>query len=400
MLKELVNRMQGQVRLRVEAAFPERVLNLCGARHLSFWDVEWESATVFTCRMGRRDSRVLRQAVREMDCTVTVIGREGAPDFLLRFRRRYVLLAGLGLCAAAMVYGSFFIWDFQVEGNETVPDEEILRALEKNGVGIGTFSFSLDPEGLRNQVLLEIPELSWLTVNVSGCRATVQVRERVQKPEMVDERTPANVVARRAGLVLTIRSAQGVNMVLPGTSVEEGQLLISGVEDTDTVGARILAGRGTVTARTWYTLTARMPLTAETKSYTGRKKTGWSLVFGTHRVKFYGNSSIEGAEYDKITTRYPWTLLGLRLPVTLVRETYRFYERTETEADPAAAESAGEAILTEYLHSLVDPYGTVTTTLCTSRQRGDVLEVTLAAECQEEIGRTAPIYVSDDTPDP
>lgn len=140
MLKELVNRMQGQVRLRVEAAFPERVLNLCGARHLSFWDVEWESATVFTCRMGRRDSRVLRQAVREMDCTVTVVGREGAPYFLLRFRRRYVLLAGLGLCAAAMVYGSFFIWDFQVEGNETVPDEEILRALEKNGVGIGTFS--------------------------------------------------------------------------------------------------------------------------------------------------------------------------------------------------------------------------------------------------------------------
>ena len=331
---------------------------------------------------------------------MTVVGREGAPYFLLRFRRRYVLLAGLSLCAAAMVYGSFFIWDFQVEGNETVPDEEILRALEQNGVGIGTFSFSLDPEGLRNQVLLEIPELSWLTVNVSGCRATVQVRERVKKPEMVDERTPTNVVARRAGLVLTIQSTEGVNMVLPGTSVEEGQLLISGVEDTDTVGARILAGRGSVMARTWYTLTTRMPLTVQTKSYTGRKKTGWSLIFGTHRVKFYGNSSIEGAEYDKITTRYPWTLLGLRLPVTLVRETYRFYERAETGMDPAAAESAGEAILTEYLHSLVDPYGTVTTTLCTSRQREGVLEVTLAAECREEIARTAPIYVSDDNPDP
>ena len=102
MLKELVNRMQGQVRLRVEAAFPERVLNLCGARHLSFWDVEWEPATVFTCRMGRRDSRVLRQAVREMDCTVTVIGREGAPYFLLRFRRRYVLLAGLAALGMAV----------------------------------------------------------------------------------------------------------------------------------------------------------------------------------------------------------------------------------------------------------------------------------------------------------
>lgn len=400
MLRKIVNRLQGQVRVRVEAAFPERVLNLCGARNLSFWDLEWEGPTAFTCRLSRRDWHSLRRAAKHLDCTLTPVGREGVPYFVGRFRKRYALLLGLGLCAAALSVGSFFIWDFTVEGNETVTTEEILRALQKNGVEIGTFGFSLDAEDLRNHVLLDIPELSWMTVNVSGCRAYVQVRERVMAPELVNKRAPTNVVARRAGLVLKVRALDGVTCALPGTAVEEGQLLISGVEDTDTVGARILAGRGTVTARTWYTLTTRMPLTAETKSYTGRKKTGWSLVFGTHRVKFYGNSSIEGAEYDKITTRYPWTLLGLRLPVTLVRETYRFYERAETEVDPAAAESAGEAILTEYLHSLVDPYGTVTTTLCTSRQRGDVLEVTLAAECQEEIGRTAPIYVSDDTPDP
>ena len=392
MLKEVVNRIQGQVQLRVEAPFPERVLNLCGARNLSFWDVAWESDKAFTCRMSRRDSRTLRRAVQEMDCTVTVVGREGAPYFLLRFRRRYVLLAGLGLCAAAMVYGSFFIWDFQVEGNETVPDEEILRALEQNGVGIGTFSFSLDPEGLRNQVLLEIPELSWLTVNVSGCRATVQVRERVKKPEMVDERTPTNVVARRAGLVLTIQSTEGVNMVLPGTSVEEGQLLISGVEDTETVGARVLTGMGKVEARTWYTLSTVMPLTVAEKQYTGEEKQGYSLVFGTNRVKFFLNSSIGTGNYDKITERTQWSLFGLPLPVTFVKETFRFYETVPAEVSAAQAESRGEAILTDYLHTLVDPYGTVSSTLCTSRREGDGLLVTLTAECVEEIGRAVPIY--------
>ena len=31
MLNQIVNRLRGQVRVRVEAAFPERVLNLCGA---------------------------------------------------------------------------------------------------------------------------------------------------------------------------------------------------------------------------------------------------------------------------------------------------------------------------------------------------------------------------------
>ena len=50
MLTGLVNRLRGQVRVRAECAFPERVLNLCGARDLAFWDLEWESPTAFTCR--------------------------------------------------------------------------------------------------------------------------------------------------------------------------------------------------------------------------------------------------------------------------------------------------------------------------------------------------------------
>ena len=328
---------------------------------------------------------------------MTVVRKEGVPFFLGRFRRRYVLLAGLALSAAALFFGSFFIWDLTVEGNETVTEERILRALEKNGVSIGTFGFSLDGEDIRNHVLLEIPELSWISVNVSGCRAYVQVRERVPVPERVDERTPSNVVARRAGLVRQVRALDGVACVLPGTSVEEGQILISGVEDTDTFGARILAGRGTVTARTWYSLSAAIPLQTQAKRYTGEEKTGWSLVFGTQRVKFFSNSSIEGRGYDKITNRTPLSFFGLRLPVTLVKEVYRFYETVPQERSAIQAEAVGEEILTDYLHTLVDPYGTVGSTLCTSRREGEVLMVTLAAECEEQIGETAPIYTQ--TPD-
>lgn len=42
MLKELINRVRGQVWLRVTCPYPERVLNLCSARKLVFWDLEWE----------------------------------------------------------------------------------------------------------------------------------------------------------------------------------------------------------------------------------------------------------------------------------------------------------------------------------------------------------------------
>ena len=397
MLTGLVNRLRGQVRVRAECAFPERVLNLCGAQDLAFWDLEWESPTAFTCRLSRKDWRRLRQAGRNLDCAFSVVGREGAPYFLLRFRHRQALLIGLVSCALGLFLGSFFIWDFQVEGNETVPTERILRALEKNGVKRGAFGLSLNGEDIRNHVLLDVPELSWIGVNVSGCRAEVQVRERVPPPVLIDRRQPCNLVARRAGLVKKIQTINGVSCVVPGSAVTEGQILISGVEDTDTVGARILAGMGKVEARTWYNLTAAMPLTALEKRYTGREKTGVSLIFGTRRIKFFSNSSIEGAEYDKITKRFSLSLLSIPLPVTVVTEVWRFYEAVPAPQPAAKLEKTAEAFLSAQLHEMVDPYGEVKSTLCSVRQKGDTLSVTLSAECLEEIGKTAPLYTEEET---
>lgn len=397
MLTGLVNRLRGQVRVRAECAFPERVLNLCGAQDLAFWDLEWESPTAFTCRLSRRDWKRLREAGKNLDCTFDLVGLEGAPYFLLRFRHRQALLMGLVVCALGLFLGSFFIWEFQVEGNETVPTERILRALEKNGVRLGTFGLSLDGEDIRNHVLLDVPELSWIAVNVSGCRAEVQVRERTVPPAMVDRREPCNLVARRAGLVKKVQTIGGVACVVPGSAVTEGQILISGVEDTDTVGARVLAGLGKVEARTWYGLTASMPLMALEKQYTGKEKTGVSLIFGSRRIKFFSNSSIDGAEYDKITSRYPLNLLGVPLPVTVVVEKWRFYEAVPTARTAAEAEKAAEAILTAQLQEMVEPYGEVKSTLCSTRQKGDALIVTLSAECLEEIGETAPIYTEEET---
>lgn len=395
MLISLVHRLQGQLRIRVECPFPERVLNLCAARSLSFWDLEWESATAFTCRLTRQDWRQLRQAAQSLECDITIVRREGAPFFLARFRHRPALLGGLTACALALFLGSFFIWDFQVEGNETVPTERILRAMETYGAGLGSFGLAIDGEDLRNHVLLEVPELSWIAVNVSGCRANVQVRERIPKPELVEDGLSANIVARRSGLVLETRALKGIAAVLPGMSVTKGQLLISGVEDTGTFGARFLAGLGSVTARTWYELETVVPLEAVEKQYTGREKTGISLRLGTRRIKFFTNSSIEDGKYDKITNTYPVSPLGLALPVTVVRESWRFYGERPVRLTRLQAEQQGEAALKAYLQALVEPYGEICSTLCSSKQEGETLRVTLRAECREEIGQRVPIYRSE-----
>ena len=391
-MSRAVNYLRGQVLVRVESAFPERVLNLCAARDLGFWDLQWESETAFTCRLSRADFRELRRAAGKLECSVTPLRRSGAPYTLHRLLSRPALAAGAVAVGLWLVLGSFFIWEFTIEGNETLPDEVILRALEEQGVGIGSFGLSLDGEDLRNRILLELPELVWLTVNVSGCRASVQVRERVPVPETVDRKALSNLVARRAGLVLEVHAFSGVKCVVEGMSVEEGQILISGVEDTENFGARTTAGLGEVKGRTWHTLTAKLPLTVQKKVYAG-EKTGYSLIFGKKRVKFYGNSSIEGRNYDKITKRMKLSFLGVPLPVTVEQEKWQFFETQPAAADPAALEELGRAVLEDRLHREVEPYGTVSSSLCTAKARSGTLEVTLRAECEESIGELAPILL-------
>lgn len=395
LLEKITNRLQGEVRLRAVSAFPERILNLCGAQKLEFWNVCWMSQTEFTCSMSRGDYLKLRRAAKNLDCTLTVERRAGVPFLLGRLRRRHVLMAGVAICAALLFFGSFFIWDFKIEGNTTVSDEEILRALQKNGIHLGTFGFSIDGEDLRNHVLLDIPELSWIAVNVSGCQAQVQVRERTPAPELADKRKPTNVVAKCDGLILKVNALDGDQLVLPGTTVEKGQILIAGIQDTDTFGARILAGMGTVTARTWYTLTTKMPLTVLQKSNTGEDRTHLSLVFGTHRIKLYGKSSYSVGNYDKMLTRTQLSLFGIPLPVTVEEETNCFYDTKKTEESAADAQAEAEKFLTAYLHTLLSDGGAVSSTLCTSKRSGESLTVTLTAECVEQIGVTAPIYTDE-----
>ena len=211
------------------------------------------------------------------------------------------------------------------------------------------------------------------------------------EPEIADRRTPSNLVARRAGLVRSVEALWGEKLVLPGMTVEEGQILISGLEDTEHFGARLSASLGHVRARTWYTLSLRLPKTEVRKAAGEGEQTRYALIFGTHRVKFYPGSSIPAAECDTIRERTELRLFGLRLPVTLERETLRPYARREVPLSADALRSKGEAILRDYLASTLAEDAEIRSALCTLREEGDTVTVTLQAECEEEIGEKVPI---------
>lgn len=402
MLKKAVKLLRGSVCVRAKSAYPERMLNLCSARGIEFWDVRWIDDTALSFCVARGDLRALRRAAEGCGAEVSIERTAGTPFFFARLRRRHALFAGGILCAALLLVNSLFIWDFEVTGNETVPTETILHALREHGVHRGTFIYSFRSQDICNRVLPELKDLCWVAVNVRGCKAYVQVRERVRAPERVNESEPTNVIAAKPGLITKVRALDGEKRVLPGTSVQQGQLLIAGVVDTGgtekpSVTTRFLAGKGEVWARTWYDLTVRVPLTYEKKVYTGKEKRSHTLIWGENRLKIGAKgSSICNVDCDKIKNQTQWTLLGLfALPVTWETETLLPYELEVTPRSRADAEAQGKDVLETYLAALLGETGSVTQRRFSTAVEGDTLVVTLSAECEEQIGKEVPIAVSE-----
>lgn len=402
MLKKAVKLLRGSVCVRAKSAYPERMLNLCSARGIEFWDVRWIDDTALSFCVARGDLRALRRAAEGCGAEVSIERTAGTPFFFARLRRRHALFAGGILCAALLLVNSLFIWDFEVTGNETVPTETILHALREHGVHRGTFIYSFRSQDICNRVLPELKDLCWVAVNVRGCKAYVQVRERVRAPERVNESKPTNVIAAKPGLITKVRALDGEKRVLPGTSVQQGQLLIAGVVDTGgtekpSVTTRFLAGKGEVWARTWYDLTVRVPLTYEKKVYTGKEKRSHTLIWGENRLKIGAKgSSICNVDCDKIKNQTQWTLFGLfALPVTWETETLLPYELEVTPRSRADAEVQGKDVLETYLAALLGEAGSVTQRRFSTAVEGDTLVVTLSAECEEQIGKEVPIAVSE-----
>ena len=81
------------------------------------------------------------------------------------------------------------------------PSAIILSELQRLGVKPGAYGPALDRAALANEALIALPELSFMAINLHGTRIEVVVREAEQVPELLDEGTPADVVAAADGII-------------------------------------------------------------------------------------------------------------------------------------------------------------------------------------------------------
>lgn len=379
----------GACRVELCSAEPQRCVNAMAAAGVPFWELCCKDELHWRLSIPCYAEKKLGALAQRCNCSVTVLRRWGAPLLAQRLRKRPCFLIFFLLSVAAVFYLQRFVWAIEVEGNEQLPTQYILQALEEEDVHIGSRSDTIDAKLLRMRMVNRIPELSWLTVNRSGGVLQVLLTERMERSSEVPPYRLGHIVAARDGVITDYAILEGMTLCTRGQTVKAGQVLVSGNEDYG-LFLRSVCAEGEVFANTWHTGTVAMPAFRQEKRETGRVWERLSLRIGRKRIFLSGNSSNLPTSCDKITVVKEAALPGYSFPLALEREIWREYETVPVEIPEQEAQALLEAAWQRQVQSAMVA-GKILQTAYHFRRSGQFYLLQADSTCNEMIGRLLPL---------
>ena len=267
----------GKVVFFAQGGFPALFLEECAARRIPLRNVEKGSETV-RAAADEKGFRQVGAAAEKAGMTVRVETRRGLPSLLRRYRRRIGIPVGVALAAALLFALSGRLWEVTVTGNETLSDDEILDVMEEAGITPGAPLRKIDVKEAEQTAQNRLPTLSWIAVNITGCKAAVEVREIIQQPEMTDETDYADLIAAMDGLIVRADVLEGAGQPKIGEPVVKGDLLVSGTIEMNNGFRRFVNPKAIILAETKTTLTETVAKQAPSERIV-RSGAVWSVRF-------------------------------------------------------------------------------------------------------------------------
>lgn len=368
----------GYAVLEIPRKHAEDVLNLCMHSGIVYLDGGSDAECLRLC-VHSLYARRLCEWLQRTGLPYVVQKRGGLPHLLGRLLRRPGLLVG-AVCALCIILASeCFIFDIRVVGNQTLTAAEVRQMLAEQGFGLGTYIPSVNTDQLENRVMIASDRVAWMSVNIRGNVATVEIVEQ-KLPEPKPVLRPAHVVAARSGEIVAVELYRGNVLVSAGEQVKQGEILIAGAYDSLATGFRFTRASGKVLARTVLEFEVKVPYAYEKKEYTGEILEKKSLIFFAFPIKVFQSTGNWGTVCDKIDiveNCSPWP--GVELPLYVQTERYLPYMYVREQRDPEQAltlaykelskqiaasladgELLGKRIRTEIGEDCVTLYATVT----------------------------------------
>ena len=148
----MLRTLRGYVELEITGASPERCLNRLAEKDIPFWNIQQVDAFHLTCCLYTAHLEAARKEISAALCTEKVLRIRGLPHGVRGLRNRPVLIVGFLLALVLAYVSQCFVWFVRVEGAVEVPPEQILQAIDTEGVAFGAWGPKLDSQYLKNRM--------------------------------------------------------------------------------------------------------------------------------------------------------------------------------------------------------------------------------------------------------
>lgn len=348
----LFNFFLGSVRLTFSCECAAEIMNICMRHSIAYKNVR-DDTEHFVIEARLIEAKRLIKLCKEAGIEIKAKKLLGLPALIYRYRNRYGIFLGVILSIIMIIASQAFLWDVRIEGNEQIDEREIKKALADSGLAVGTPLKNIKPEKIEGLLLIDSDTISWVSVNMRGTVALVEIREHAYPTEKVKPEA-ANLIAECDGTIVGFEEVRGNILVSYGDLVREGELLVSGVYDSPTLGFNVTAASGSVFASVRENFKVNIPYEYEKKSYTGREYVEKYLIFYDKEIKFYSNCRNLPPKCDTIEVIDHLSFFeGEFLPFGVRTVRYLEYETQTAKMDADAA--ADEAFYT--LRLMLDAAG-------------------------------------------
>lgn len=289
-------------------------------------------------RFKRCDYKKIVAECEKQGVEICRCGDGGIPYIAEKYKCRFGIMLGV-LCSVLMVmYFNSFLWDVRIVGNNSITASEIKSTLDGYGVRVGVNKNKIDTHDIENKILIESDKISWISINIQGNIANVEIRENIKGRD--DNKTKfANIVAKKSGVIEYTEIYNGNVAVRAGQYVNEGDLLIGGIYDSKRVGFRFTRASGRVYARTVEEIVIKIPLEYEEKEYSGVVKYEKNLNFFGFSLKISKKVWNSEGFYDTINRVEEYDLLsGIHIPVYSQKTSYHEYKYVKRQRNYDEAE--------------------------------------------------------------
>ena len=337
----------GYYELEIPLGFCEDFLNLCLRYDFDYWGLQKneEEKRVKICVSSLQKSRIIT-ACRIWQIRVKVVCRRGLPEHLSHYKGRWGLLAGAVISLALFILAQNVIWRVDVIGNKRLDKQEIIQSIAENGMSVGDFVFLLNTDSIEQRVMINNDDIAWMSINIVGTVARVEVREVIDTEIKVPNTNPANLVSLFDAQIVGMEVYSGFLSVKEGDYVKAGQLLVSGIHKEGKAPLRITRASGRILGKVSHTIEVEILLNQTKKVPTGEKITKKTLNFFGKSINFFSNYRNLPISYDIINYVCTFNPFSFgELPISLSVDEYYAYKTMDVEiSESEAIEQAYEVL--------------------------------------------------------